>query len=134
MRRFLTIAVLTAIACGVSATAADAVPAFRKVWVAKYVDADLNPEFAAAVKKASCNVCHAGKKKTERNAYGAELSKLLDKADYSSKRMKGDESEKATAEIVAALDKIEAAKTPAGTTFKELFEAGELPADEPCDD
>ena len=121
---------LTTLACGLFATPANAVPTFKKVWTAKYVDAQANPQFAASVKTAGCHVCHVGKKRANRNAYGTALAELLDRTKYTSKRMR-EEPEKATQEILAALEKVEAAKSPQGGTFKELFESGKLPANQP---
>ena len=48
-------------------------------WQAKHLaDPETQKQLAAAVKKSKCNTCHVkGKKKTTRNAFGDELSKLL---------------------------------------------------------
>jgi hypothetical protein len=73
---------------------------------------------ATAVEAAKCNVCHVGKSKKDRNAYGEELAKLLDK--------KEDKDDKA--KIKQALEAV--AKLPskeAGKTFGDLIAAGQLP-------
>lgn len=107
---------------------AHAVAPFKKEFEAKYVKADPStPEekaLAAAVGQAKCNVCHVGKKKKDRNAYGEALSVLLDK--------KKDMKDKA--KIQAALDKVAAMKSnpddPGSPTFGELIEQGKLPGGE----
>lgn len=128
MRSFLpwatmaTLVVLSVTAAGVER--AQAMPPFKKVFDAKYVkpdSADANQQaFAAAVKKANCNVCHVGKKKKERNLYGQALDKLIEK------------KEKDAVKIEAALDEVARQKSnpddPNSPTFGELIEQGKLPA------
>jgi cytochrome c2 len=107
---------------------AHAVAPFKKEFDAKYVKtAPATPEetaLAAAVTKVKCNVCHVGKKKTDRNAYGNALSELLDrKKDYKNK-----------AKINEALDKVAAMKSnpddPNSPTFGDLINQGKLPCEE----
>ena len=79
-------------------------------------------DFANAVLEAKCYVCHQGKKsKKNRNRYGAQLSKLLDKKKDAKKPEK----------IVEALEKVAkmhtAAKDDKSPTFGELIKAGKLP-------
>ena len=91
---------------------AAAIPNFWKQFEAKYVTGNGNKPVADALAKAKCNVCHvAEQKKTERNAYGAELSKLLDK--------KADKD--AVDKIKKALDTVAAKKSAAGAPFGELI-------------
>lgn len=107
---------------------ARAVDPFKKEFEAKYVKENpATPEemaFAAAVKKAKCNVCHVGTKKKDRNAYGDALDALLDrKADLKNKP-----------KIQEALDKVAEMKSdandPASPTFGDLIKQGKLPGGE----
>lgn len=53
---------------------------FKAKYVAQEPDSDQDKAFAATVTETKCNVCHVdGEKKTERNRFWAELSKLVDK-------------------------------------------------------
>jgi hypothetical protein len=75
---------------------------------------------AAAVETAKCNVCHAGKSKKERNAYGEALAERLDK----------ETDKKDVEKIRKVLDEV--AKLPSkvsGKTFGELIADGKLPAE-----
>jgi len=106
-----------------------AIPPFWAQFEAKYVKKDATDEkqkaFAATLVETKCNVCHIkGKEKKERNAYGMELAKLLNKKDFSPERMKA-EPDKANQEIQAALDKVAAMKS--SFTFGELITVGALP-------
>jgi hypothetical protein len=79
---------------------------------------------AAAIETVKCNVCHEGTSKKNRNLYGQELSKLLDKtADK-------DNVEK----IREAIEKVGGMKAdpdnPSAPTFSEVIRAGKLPAGE----
>lgn len=66
-----------------SATArpAAAVLAFYKVWETEYLTNHPDQDYATLVKKSAnrCFVCHVGKKRTHRNAYGKQLAELLDR-------------------------------------------------------
>ncbi len=107
---------------------AHAIAPFNKEFKAKYVKKDPTTSeetaLAAAVKKTKCNVCHVGKKKKDRNAYGKALSELLDR--------KKDKKDKA--KIQEALAKVAAMKSnpddPSSLTFGELLDQGKLPCDE----
>ena len=102
-----------------------AVAPFKKEFEAKYVKKDpATPEetaLAVAVKQAKCNVCHVGKKKKDRNAYGKALSELLDR--------KKDKKDKA--KIQEALDTVAELKSnpedPTSPTFGKLISQGKLP-------
>jgi cytochrome c2 len=101
---------------------------FKKQFEEKYVKKDPStPEekaLAAAVTKAKCNICHVGKKKKDRNAYGNALDVLLDRKTDA----------KNTAKIQAALDQVAAMKSnpddPNSPTFGELIKQGKLPGGE----
>ena len=70
---------------------------------------------------AKCNVCHVGKSKKDRNAYGHALADLLDKK----------EDAKDVAKIRAALEKVAGMPSdPAkadSVTFGDLIKQGKLP-------
>lgn len=67
---------------------AHAIKNFQDDFFSRYVDPSANDRQEAARKKvllaevvegAKCNVCHDGRDKRRRNAYGDELARLLDK-------------------------------------------------------
>ncbi|MBA2113398.1 hypothetical protein [Bremerella alba] len=112
-----------------------AVPFFWEVFNEKVVPADPKEEpakkFAATATESKCNVCHIdGQSKKERNAYGAALDELLDKAKFSKDRLEK-EKDKATAEVVAALEKVKTMKVnkddEKSPTFAANISAGKLP-------
>lgn len=76
---------------------------------------------AAEVEAAKCNVCHKGKSKKDRNAYGEALAKLLDKkADK--------ENVEKIREALAAVGKESSdPSNPSAPTFGALIEEGKLP-------
>ncbi len=76
---------------------------------------------AAEVETAKCNVCHKGKSKKDRNAYGEALGKLLDKKEDKSNVEKIRE-----ALATVAKESSDPAK-PDAPTFGDLIEAGKLP-------
>jgi len=77
---------------------------------------------AAAVETAKCNLCHKGKEKKDRNAYGEALAELLDKK----------EDAKNVDKIRKALETVAAKASPdGGPTFGELIKAGKLPGGAP---
>ena len=87
MRRslsFLLSGVFVAILFAAPAThSAMAIKPFQDGFYTTYLkDAEKTPEtkaFVEVVMAAKCNLCHQGRSKKDRNIYGAELSKLLDK-------------------------------------------------------
>ena len=82
----------------VFARPASAILQFYKVWETEYLTDHPDQDFAKLVKKPAnrCFVCHQGKKRKNRNAYGQELSKLLDKK----------KDKKDTEKILAAIKKV----------------------------
>jgi len=120
------LALLCAVVLGfVAHTSADARPAFRKQFWAKYVTDNPNTEFVSAAKKANCLVCHEDKKdekgkadRTARNTYGQQLAKRLTKED-----------QKNVDKIQKMLDEV--ANLPStgdgSPTFGQLIEQGKLP-------
>ncbi|HEY4234806.1 MAG TPA: hypothetical protein VGM76_15340 [Lacipirellulaceae bacterium] len=104
---------------------AAAFPEYFKAWQTEYLDSadhPADPAFAEHVKKdVKCLVCHQGmKSKENRNAYGAELAKILTKKD-----------KKNTDKIMAALKTVGDMKPAGGKeTFGDLIKAGKLPGGE----
>lgn len=105
---------------------ARAIKPFKDGFEAKYVKPDskapADAALAAAVKQAKCTICHMGKSKKQRNPYGAQLAKLLNR-----ERDKDDK-----AKIEQALEKVAAMKSdpsdPKAPTFGERISQGKLPA------
>lgn len=92
---------------------ASAVVQFYKVFAKEYLDTHPDKEFAAAAKKSSarCYLCHVGKKRTHRNAFGEELAKYLDKK----------KDAKDTAKISEALKKALAAHVDPNDESSETY-------------
>jgi hypothetical protein len=90
---------------------------FRAAYVAENKDKD----FVKSVTEAKCFVCHVGKKRTDRNAYGQQLAELLDKTKDKANKKK----------IREALDKVAEMRSDPedeeSPTFGELIKAGKLP-------
>jgi predicted Ser/Thr protein kinase len=76
---------------------------------------------AAEVEKAKCNVCHVGKSKKDRNAYGQALAERLDKKEDKDNKEK----------IRKALEEVAALSSDPGKadalTFGQLIAEGKLP-------
>jgi hypothetical protein len=113
----------------VAVQSAYAILPFSKEFTGKYVKEDSkekkDQEFAKLVAETKCNVCHMGKSKKDRNPYGVELSKLLDK--------KADKDNKD--KIKSALAKVEKLpvdpKDKKSPTFGQLIKEGKLPGGKP---
>lgn len=120
-RRYVSVvAIGLALVAGSTAREAFAIKQFSDEFKALYVKE--GTPLATAVEAAKCNVCHAGKSKKERNAYGEALAGLLDKKEDKDNKEK----------IVKALEEV--AKMPskeAGKTFGDLIAAGQLPGGKP---
>ena len=127
-RASLLIATGLMVACVVSILTADRASAygeFKKEFVKKYIHEDSSAAndaaLAAAAKKANCNVCHKGKDRKNRNAYGDALNKYITKKDR-----------KKPEKIQGALDKVEADPSdpgkPGSPSFGQLIKEGKLPA------
>ncbi len=95
-----------------------AVPPFKKEFDKLYIKKDstdpAEKSLATAVDKVKCNVCHKGKDKKMRNAYGEELAKLLDKKADAKNPQK----------IIEALEKV--AEMPSNADDKSSLKFGEL--------
>jgi len=76
---------------------------------------------AAEVETAKCNVCHKGKSKKDRNAYGEALAKLLDK-----KEDKADKEKIRTALETVSKESSDPGKADA-PSFGDLLAEGKLP-------
>jgi len=115
--RLLTLVLGTALA--LSAGEAFAIKQFFDEFKEVYVKE--GSPLAEAVGEAKCNVCHVGKSKKNRNAYGEALAKLLDKK----------EDKKNVEKIRQALETVAAESSdpadPAAPTFGDLIAAGKLP-------
>ena len=107
---------------------ASAILQFYKEFAAKYVDGSTDKAFvkAATDKKTRCFVCHDPTKidgkvsKKNRNAYGQELSKLLDK--------KADKKDlKKIREALLAVESMKSdSKDSKSPTFGELISSGKI--------
>ncbi|NBX30551.1 hypothetical protein EBR04_08970 [bacterium] len=107
------------IAAGSSAREAFAIKQFFDEFKTVYVKE--GTPLAAAVETAKCNVCHVGKSKKDRNAYGNALAEKLDKKEDA----KNVEKIRKVLEEVAALPSDPAkADSP---TFGALLAEGKLP-------
>ena len=113
-----------------TASPAEAIKNFQKNFVTKYVKtrdgdskqvAQKKAMLAKTIEKAKCNICHEGRHKKKRNAYGEELAKLLDK--------KADARN--TKKIIKALEKVGKARSDPkdrkSLTFADLIRQGKLP-------
>lgn len=115
----LLLGVGVALACGVSARPAWAIKQFQDEFKDLYVKE--GSPLAAEVERVKCNVCHVGKDKHDRNAYGQALDERLDKkADKENK-----DKIRKMLEEVAALPSDPA--KPGSPTFGALIKEGKLP-------
>ncbi|MFM7251131.1 MAG: hypothetical protein ACKO5R_14630 [Planctomycetaceae bacterium] len=120
----LVMAVVACVAC--AARPALAIKQFQDEFKAAYVKADSSDPaekaLAAAVEGAKCNVCHKGKEKKDRNAYGEALAAILDKK----------EDAKNVDKIRKALETVAAQPSAdGGPTFGDLIKMGKLPGGDP---
>lgn len=113
---------------GTVAPQAQAIPAFKAEFEAKYVKKDSTDAgemaLAEAVKEAKCNVCHKGDNKKQRNHYGEQLAELLDKKADAKNKEKIQEALAKVAEM-----KVDSEKSDS-PTFGELIKQGKLPGAE----
>lgn len=117
---------------GPAAPSAKAIKPFFDEFQAVYLKPDStdkkDKEFAVAIEKVKCNVCHEGKSKKDRNIYGMALDLMLDKkADKDDK-----EKIRLALETVATI-KSDPAKADA-PTFGQLLAERKLPGGEPKKD
>jgi hypothetical protein len=111
----------------VAVDSADARAGHKKIWEEKYVSPG-NPMDKAlgGTGKANCHVCHAGKSRKNRNAYGQAISELIGK------------DEKDKDKLLAAFEQVAGQHSnpsdESSPTWGELIEKGTLPItkDEPA--
>jgi hypothetical protein len=109
--------VVVVVAAAAWGTQAFAIKQFADEFKAVYVK-DGSP-LAAEVEKAKCNVCHVGKSKKDRNAYGQALAELLDKKEDKENKEKIRQALETVASMPSA-----GAGSP---TFGDLIKEGKLP-------
>ena len=108
-----------AVFAGSAARPAYAIKQFFDEFKAMYVK-DGSP-LAAEVETAKCNVCHVGKSKKDRNAYGNALAELLDKKEDAKNVEKIKQALADVAKMPSDPDKKDS------PTFGKLIEDGKLP-------
>ena len=121
----VAVGLVVAVAAASASRPAFAIKQFFDEFKTMYVKADstdpAEKALATAVETEKCNVCHVGKSKKERNAYGEALAGLLDKK----------EDAKNVDKIRQALEEVAALPSAvAGKTFGDLIAEGKLPAGE----
>jgi hypothetical protein len=111
-----------ALVVSVLASPAGALPAFQLDFKKEYVDNLKDKKFAEEISKADvkCLVCHQGKNRKNRNAFGAEVAKLLTKKDIK-------DHEKIAAGLKKALAMHVDPKNPKSETFLDRLQAGKWP-------
>ena len=124
MKKKVWIAVASLLLVSAMSTKSLAIIQFHKEFVAAYVETSKNEEFVKLVTEAKCYICHVGKKRTKRNAYGQQLAELLDKKKDKSDKKKIQE---ALAKVAEMHSDPEDEKSP---TFGELIKSGKLPGGE----
>ena len=108
-----------AVVAGSATRPAFAIKQFSDEFKAVYVQE--GTPLAAAVETAKCNVCHKGKSKKDRNAYGEALAKLLDKKEDK------DNVEKIREALATVAKESSDPANADAPTFGALIEAGKLP-------
>ena len=115
----LLLAVLMMVAL---ASTASALPAFQLEFKKEYVDSLTDKKFAEEISKADvkCLVCHQGKNRKNRNAFGAEVAKLLTKKDIK-------DHDKIAAGLKKALAMHVDPKNEKSETYMDRLQAGKWP-------
>jgi hypothetical protein len=98
------------------AVPAYAVPPFGVAFETYYIGRETDPNWAAAVRGARCNLCHAGASKRIRNEYGQKLDVYLDRTKFDNRT------------IITAFEAVGGMKASDGRTFVERMEDGLLPS------
>jgi len=124
MTNRVLIAVASIVFVSVLSTRAPAIIQFHKEFVATYVDKHENKEFVKTAKEARCYICHVGKKRTNRNEYGKQLSELLDKTKDKANKKKIHEALTKVAQMHSD------PKDEKSPTFGDLIQSGKLPGGE----
>ena len=98
---------------------------FYDAFVKRYINDHPDKKFAEYVtKEAKCWVCHQGKMRTNRNVFGKELDKMLDK------KTDAKDTEKILASFKKAMEMKVDAKNDKSETYGDRVKAGKLPAGE----
>lgn len=129
MQKLCMIIVGAVILAATLADSAQAIPAFKKQFEEKYVKGNKNEAYVKTFKGAKCFLCHDTMKlddkgktsKKNRNAYGQQLSKLLDKKTDKKNSKKIQEA------LVKVAEMHSDAKDDKSPTFGQLIEKGKLP-------
>lgn len=135
MKQVFRVLLCGAVVAAWSTGVAHALPPFKKAFEDTYVNSSDNEAFKAAVKKASCNVCHVAKeKKTVQNAYGMLLNELIPGEakqrldDARANGTKDEEEKKILAELAEAFKKVEGMTADGSTeSYGTLLKTGKLP-------
>lgn len=121
--RYLLVALSLIVAVSATRRAA-AIGPFYEEFKKDYIENNENKQFAeeAGKKPQGCLICHQGKEKKVRNAFGKEVGKLLDKKKDAKDTAKMDEAfKKALAMHVDPKD-------PKSETYMDRVKAGKWPA------
>src|SRR5262245_40209518 len=124
--RYRSMLAATSVVVALAATSpAFAVKPFFDVFKAEYLEKNDHKEFVEEATKGSngCFMCHQGKNKKNRNAFGAEVGKLLTKKDAKDTKKISEALKKALDMHVdpkdekseTYLDRVKAGKWPVGT-------------------
>ena len=106
----------------VFASSAGALPPFQKEFQKDYIDTLKDKKFAAELEKSNvkCLVCHQGKSKKHRNAFGIAVGKFLTKKEAKNPEKIAEGLKKALAMHVDP-------KNPKSETFMDRLMAGKWP-------
>ena len=120
--RYLLIAASLVLACA-TARPAMAIKPFYDVFKKDYLDDNPNKKFVEEVENGTnkCLVCHQGKSKKNRNPFGKELAKLLDK------KKDAKNTEKISESIKKVLAMHVDPKDDKSETFGDRLKAGKFP-------
>lgn len=129
MKRIVSYCLCAAVALGLVARPALAIPQFFNEFKALYADpegSDEQKELAKTIEDIKpaalrCNVCHEGKDKKKKNAYGQALGELLDKKEDKDNKEKIKEAIEKVGEMKVDPDD---EKSP---TYGEVLKEGKLP-------
>ena len=130
MKKLLAVLLVAFVAVAIIPKNADAVPAFKKAFDQRYTNVIKDAKLVPKIKAAKCNVCHWAegdkKSKKQKNDFGKEVAKHLQKKNYTSTRVR-EEADAVSKEFDAAFTKIMAVKGPTGKTYQTRINEGQLP-------
>ena len=130
MKKFALLLAVLITTSMVVPTEVQAIPAFAKAFKERVTDKTKNADFVAAATEAKCNICHfvtpESKSKKQKNDFGKEVAKHLQKKNYTSTRIR-EEADAVKKEFDAAFTKIMATKGPTGKTYQSRVDTGHLP-------